>query len=1327
MPKDYLEINKFQTGIITTPSETDIPPDAASDSLNIDPINEDGVLVSIPEDGYLNIDGYTDSKKGITEIDKSNANFIILTTSSNHNLTDKFIGQLITISGVVTTEPTPGQNINRNYSIDSYPASNQIKMWGKHSTGGTLSYTNATWGFLGFVGQYSNFKIFNHNQLEYLVGYNKSLSSITVIEDLKNSNGSISPFGRFASQASTTQSATKDSITIDINNRDSYIGLGGSPSTPAKWLGKPKHKQFQESLGWSSDNAKLDIPSQTPMFNRFIRLYNTTTNQVEIIGFEFQSNIIYKYKESNATELEKHHMVDFDQLYSITHAGQWIFILEYSSYEGNNGLFYIHKLHADNLSSIVHTTLVPRISNASLYHRNPRAIFIQTMHESKSNSTGNNLSSDVGVGYFSNWTMNTGIILNLTDTATDGITPSSQTISSHNNDGDFTASGNLAGGTANTWSVNDRYAVVSPKLWVVYGWNDIAEVEGTYDSSNSGEGYTLHPRPLFNYDWHTYTGDELEEDVTLISRSPKLAGERATASNTNFKVPARGDFCMTYWHFTNYHFDCRQTDWAMKYRPEECLVGTRDVSKIGFISKYHAPTGTIDDVGEFNDHYGFTLEGKVIESRGGLAYHDYEYTWGLVATEDNPKANSGTPGTAGAAESGTLQGTGDGWKGYYTTNPPSQGGGTTEGGHSIPLHGCTALYGTTLNIISNTHTHGGIVPKINLSAVKYDTSNDINLPFSIMTNLVENRVHMIVDGNSFYNTPSSSIDLSVEPGDYKDYDASTDTGGAVDTNPFYTSGHTTFSGELNTIDTNLNRKFMNMCPADSNGQWDYTRINVTRISQSGLPNLAWIPFNFTSSTDLVTLIKDSGTNELINGGNVTFTVADSGGGSTFDASLYYFYRVSCMYDGFQESPLSAEIDNGSNLQTAQNRTITLKILNASVIRPRLSHINIYRAKGGTATREDESYRLVKSVSLNSGAWVINGDGRDYVYTDTNTSEASYEAINNISEELEHTTVNYSLSTVVNNCLMVADAWVDGIEDASSYIFQSEPGNYSQFNWSKNYLILEESPIALSSFQGKLFAFTKSKTYTINPSGMYVEDVFDGVGCIGPKAVAVSEFGMCFADANNIYLHDGRKPIPIGDGILRGNDFAWQNKKLSSEHYFAGEKGVKVAYFGKTGSYLIIFRDSNDNTKCLVYTLKRKRWDLWEIPNIYSLSPTGDGKLILACENNLINYQGHSSNKRSWSWTSKKFNFGQVTQLKKLKKLNISSKGDISSENVDLKLNNSSSTTTSNTISYGGSYYQEEYSPSGNKDFYNAQVIFSEITGTKTVDGFGLLFRKKPPK
>ena len=41
---------QFVTGTITTPSERDIPDDAASYSLNIDPTTQDGVLQGVPED-----------------------------------------------------------------------------------------------------------------------------------------------------------------------------------------------------------------------------------------------------------------------------------------------------------------------------------------------------------------------------------------------------------------------------------------------------------------------------------------------------------------------------------------------------------------------------------------------------------------------------------------------------------------------------------------------------------------------------------------------------------------------------------------------------------------------------------------------------------------------------------------------------------------------------------------------------------------------------------------------------------------------------------------------------------------------------------------------------------------------------------------------------------------------------------------------------------------------------------------------------------------------------------------------------------------------------
>ena len=42
MAKQKFEINTFDKGIISNPSESDIPTNAASFSLNVNPVTEDG-------------------------------------------------------------------------------------------------------------------------------------------------------------------------------------------------------------------------------------------------------------------------------------------------------------------------------------------------------------------------------------------------------------------------------------------------------------------------------------------------------------------------------------------------------------------------------------------------------------------------------------------------------------------------------------------------------------------------------------------------------------------------------------------------------------------------------------------------------------------------------------------------------------------------------------------------------------------------------------------------------------------------------------------------------------------------------------------------------------------------------------------------------------------------------------------------------------------------------------------------------------------------------------------------------------------------------------
>ena len=95
--------------------------------------------------------------------------------------------------------------------------------------------------------------------------------------------------------------------------------------------------------------------------------------------------------------------------------------------------------------------------------------------------------------------------------------------------------------------------------------------------------------------------------------------------------------------------------------------------------------------------------------------------------------------------------------------------------------------------------------------------------------------------------------------------------------------------------------------------------------------------------------------------------------------------------------------------------------------------------------------------------------------------------------------------------------------------------YDQFDWSENYLRIDNLPTAIAGFGGRIWVFDSNNTYKVNPEQFYIEDTFEGSGCIGSEAVSTSEFGLCYADKNNIYLHNGSAPQPIGTRILRSDN------------------------------------------------------------------------------------------------------------------------------------------------------------------------------------------------
>jgi len=258
------------------------------------------------------------------------------------------------------------------------------------------------------------------------------------------------------------------------------------------------------------------------------------------------------------------------------------------------------------------------------------------------------------------------------------------------------------------------------------------------------------------------------------------------------------------------------------------------------------------------------------------------------------------------------------------------------------------------------------------------------------------------------------------------------------------------------------------------------------------------------------------------------------------------------------------------------------------------------------------------------------------------------------------------------------------------------------------------PTALASFNGRIYAFGKNNTYRIEPNSLYIEDTFEGVGCIGPDAVIVTEYGMCFVDKNNIYLHDGRQPIPIGNTILNGDDKSWQNRDTTW--------ASKVIFDAVRNSFVVLFKYSS-NYYAWAFNVARRRWDLWETFGTTEPLATLDGKngeMFISDGTNLKHYLGHASTKRNWDWHSKKLTMGADTQTKVFKRTRVTGNtGDCIDTFVSSEGTPADSGATDGVLDY-------VYKLSGAAS--RAKWLQYKITSeSNTVDSIGTIFRRRPVK
>jgi len=407
----------------------------------------------------------------------------------------------------------------------------------------------------------------------------------------------------------------------------------------------------------------------------------------------------------------------------------------------------------------------------------------------------------------------------------------------------------------------------------------------------------------------------------------------------------------------------------------------------------------------------------------------------------------------------------------------------------------------------------------------------------------------------------------------------------------------------------------------------------------------------------------------------------SGATGTFLSTKKYYYKASAVYDGYQEGTLTIPFtiipDTGT---TTNSMKVTINVRSISSLSKRVSHINLYRAESSdlTSDKPDTFYRLVTSLPLDS-LWSSVTDSfwesassntyRQYEYSDNSLVGATYEAINGISEVIDSSIVNYALSTQLNGHHVVAKCFHEDLPDAERYIFKSKPGKFDQFDWTADFVRLPSIPTAITAFAGRIYAWDENTMYRINLDGMYIEDTYEGIGCIGNQAFAVTEYGMCFCDHQNIYLHDGKQPMIISENIKDGDsvvrpknldgdqfdtlDVSWDGKAASGG---ANKAGICIEFDSKRGSFLIFWghASSSDPSRAYAwaYNLARKRWDLLAITTstdssyVRTTFQDSTGEIYYSDNAKCYKLFGGTTRK-SWEYMTKTLSMGIHTQTKKM--------------------------------------------------------------------------------
>lgn len=459
-------------------------------------------------------------------------------------------------------------------------------------------------------------------------------------------------------------------------------------------------------------------------------------------------------------------------------------------------------------------------------------------------------------------------------------------------------------------------------------------------------------------------------------------------------------------------------------------------------------------------------------------------------------------------------------------------------------------------------------------------------------------------------------------------------------------------------------------------------------------------------------------------------ITDGSGDWVGGAAKSVFYKLAIIYDGYQEGALiDVSVTDSQTDERTSAVEFTIKIDSKYKVPKRATGIAVYRADDDSDTANEPGglYRFVMEIPL----YQFNFDDAtnlwEYVVQDDGDTEGSYEAINGLSETMYSLELKYTTCASLNGYMFVGNCSHNEFDDAENYIFRSQIGKYSIFDWSKDFLQLDFVPVALKGFMGKLYVFGKNQMAIVNPESLIIEDSIEGIGCSGPKAIQITPSGLYWFDDSNVYLSSPAIK-KIATPILNQSTYGWSNLSTSVKD------SAVSGYDSNRQSYVIFFKKSSNNLAWSYYA-PQNRWDLWETSDrVYDTVTSSDGYMILLLDEGRICKYLSGSNKRDWEFESKKITFNNDTILKKVKVIKVDASSRANSD-IQYKTNDSNSS-WNDGVDVSDKYGTNWAGNASKIETANSKVRWLKlrVTGNNDTSGsdvkaysLGIIYRPKRPK